>query len=165
MTNYVCKASSSAGRRSLPGFPCLENYSGKGRFFELVQSKIDCSRMVWIQYLEPVYRAQSLLFWVVRDCGTHSVTQKYSDLLMTSFQSINVAVLMGRHAQRMRISFNDLFCGCWSAEEEKTVIHFLLHCQYLAYLGYLTPQSLSAWHWYQGNSLCYKIFGLCSSVG
>ena len=53
--------------------------------------------------------------------------------------SFAVTVLMGRHTERMQLSFNDLRRGC-SAEEEKTVIHFLRQCPQL---GYLAPQPLS----------------------
>ena len=35
---------------------------------------------------------------------------------------------MGRHAERTRLPFNDFCRGCWSAEEEETVIQFLCQC-------------------------------------
>ena len=36
--------------------------------------------------------------------------------------------VMGRLAERMQLSFNDIRSECRAAEEEETVIHFLCQC-------------------------------------
>ena len=38
--------------------------------------------------------------------------------------------VMGRHAKRMQLRFNDFCCRCRSAEKEETIINFL--CQFLS---------------------------------
>ena len=44
--------------------------------------------------------------------------------------------VMGRHAERMRLSFNDFCRGRKFAKEEKTVIHFLCQCPSLSRYRY-----------------------------
>ena len=40
--------------------------------------------------------------------------------------------VMGRHAERMGLTFNDFYSGFRSLEEEETVVHFLCQCPFLA---------------------------------
>ena len=55
--------------------------------------------------------------------------------------SITEAVLtghcvMGKHAEKMALPFNDFYRGCRSAEEEKVVMHFLHQCPSLTRCRY-----------------------------
>lgn len=90
------------------------------------------------------------LSWVNEEsCSTARLTWPLMDRRRTNqllglgrgIISITVAMLtghcvMGRHAERMRLPFNDFCRGCRSAEEEETVIHFLCQCPSLARCRY-----------------------------
>ena len=86
------------------------------------------------------------LSWVNEEsCSTARLTWPLMDRRCTNqllgldcdFISTTVAMLtgycvMGRHGESMQLSFSDFCCGCRSAEEEETVIHFFCQCPSLA---------------------------------
>ena len=54
------------------------------------------------------------------------------DVILTTVAVLTGHCVMRRHAERMRIAFNDFCRECRSTEKEETVVHFLYQCPSLA---------------------------------
>ena len=119
-------------------------------------------------------------------CQTYGYITKQLLGLGCNIISITVAMLpglyvMGRQTERMRHTFNDFCCGCRSAKEEETAIHFLWQWPNLARCIYrlfgspiLARQTLyivctvhctGIIHWCQGYMYVYKTLRLVIQRG
>ena len=75
------------------------------------------------------------LSWITDSPGTGWIESVPSNYL-TTVAMLTGHCIMGRHAERMSLPFNDFCRGCRSIEEEETVFHFLCQCPSLARYRY-----------------------------
>ena len=94
---------------------------------------------------ESCYTAR--LTWPLMDSTNQSLGLG-RDVISTTVAMLTGHCVVGRHAERMRLSFNDFCCRCRSAQKEETVIHFFFVSARLllgADIGYLAHHFLSAY--------------------
>ena len=68
------------------------------------------------------------------------------DIISATVAMFTDHCVIGRHAERMGLPFNDFFRGCRCLEEEETILHFLCQCPSSlgVNIGYLARHFLSA---------------------
>ena len=82
-------------------------------------------------------RSNARLTWLLMDRrGNNQLLRLRRDIITITVAVLTSHCVMGRHAERMRLPFNDFCRGCRSAEEEETVILFLCQCPSLTRCRY-----------------------------
>ena len=86
-----------------------------------------------------IYLISRLTWPLIDKRRTNQILGLICDLKSTTVAVLTGYCIMGRHAEKIRLPFNDFCHGCRYAEEKETFNHFVC---------YFTPNFLSAWRSY-----------------